>query len=107
MRPHVLWAGRAKKVRVRLGRAFLPQPPMIEPGDLEVAPKKARSPKAGSRRVYKFEMPGAVACMGEVIFGVATNETRSSCRCYSWRNADADAELQAEPGGGGCCCLTK
>jgi putative SOS response-associated peptidase YedK len=41
----------------------LPQPPPIEPGehglfgDIAVAPKKAAKPKAGSRPVYKFEMP--------------------------------------------------
>jgi hypothetical protein len=41
----------------------LPQPPPIESGehglfgDIGVAPKKAAKPKAGSKPVYKFEMP--------------------------------------------------
>jgi putative SOS response-associated peptidase YedK len=41
----------------------LPQPPPIEPGehglfgDISAAPKKAAKPKAGSKPVYKFEMP--------------------------------------------------
>jgi hypothetical protein len=45
-----------------LQRPSLPQPPPIEPGehgllgDIEAKPKTAK-PKAGSRPVYKFEMP--------------------------------------------------
>ena len=46
-----------------LQRPSLPQPPPIEPGehglfgDLSVSQKKSSRPKAGSRPVYKFEMP--------------------------------------------------
>lgn len=46
-----------------LQRPSLPQPPPIEPGerglfgDAPEQPKKAAKPKAGSRPVYKFEMP--------------------------------------------------
>jgi putative SOS response-associated peptidase YedK len=46
-----------------LQRPSLPQPPPIEPGehglfgDLSVSQKKSPKPKAGSRPVYKFEMP--------------------------------------------------
>ncbi|NYF88897.1 SOS response-associated peptidase [Tunturiibacter empetritectus] len=46
-----------------LQRPSLPQPPPIEPGEhglfgeMTVVSKKASKPKAGSRPVYKFEMP--------------------------------------------------
>jgi putative SOS response-associated peptidase YedK len=46
-----------------LQRPSLPQPPPIEPGehglfgDIQTKPKQPAKPKAGSRPVYKFEMP--------------------------------------------------
>jgi putative SOS response-associated peptidase YedK len=46
-----------------LQRPSLPQPPPIEPGehglfgDIQERPKRIPKPKAGSRPVYKFEMP--------------------------------------------------
>jgi putative SOS response-associated peptidase YedK len=46
-----------------LQRPSLPQPPPIESGEhglfgnIEAVPKKAAKPKAGSRPVFKFEMP--------------------------------------------------
>jgi putative SOS response-associated peptidase YedK len=46
-----------------LQRPSLPQPPPIDPGehglfgDIPAPPKKSPKPKAGSRPVYKFEMP--------------------------------------------------
>ena len=43
-----------------LQRPSLPQPPPIEPGlfgDIAAPAKPAAKPKAGSRPVYKFEMP--------------------------------------------------
>jgi putative SOS response-associated peptidase YedK len=46
-----------------LQRPSLPQPPAIEPGehglfgDIQAKPQKVAKPKAGSRPVYKFEMP--------------------------------------------------
>ena len=46
-----------------LQRPSLPQPTPIEPGEnglfgnIDAAPKRAAKPKAGSRPVYKFEMP--------------------------------------------------
>jgi putative SOS response-associated peptidase YedK len=46
-----------------LQRPSLPQPPPIEPGEhglfggIQAKPQKVAKPKAGSRPVYKFEMP--------------------------------------------------
>jgi len=55
--------GTARRILRMAAKASLPQPPPIEPGEhglfgnIAAPAKPAAKPKAGSRPVYKFEMP--------------------------------------------------